>query len=182
MTRRRLESVTVFRIYSGFIFLSALATDVLMSETGYFDVSLLVSSLLFERADARILACSSTEKFFQVNFGSTISLYISRISLCDMTPGLVKLKVPDSLARAMFTKTGIISSSTVMEFGTEQTFSYLQILVMKFREWWYPVMGIRIRRFRTSESNWFMRRSVKPFTVEYEEPQKFGGLSSVKPR
>ena len=60
----------------------------------HFVTNLVASNSLFDRPAASTFACSSKEKFLYVNDSSMYFLYKSKISLCEITPGFVKLYTP----------------------------------------------------------------------------------------
>jgi hypothetical protein len=78
-----------------------------------FDAS---SSLLLQGA-LMTFACSSRVKFFHENPGLIYSQYISKISLCLTTPGLVKFQIPRKLCFAISIEIGSNSSKIVMLLG-----------------------------------------------------------------
>jgi hypothetical protein len=133
---------------------------------GYNVSNLVVSNILFDLSDNSIVFCSSKLKFSQVNFSSIISFTIVNISLCEITPGLVKLIVPTNLFFAISIIIGNNSGNTVMELYILHIFLYVIILLIKFFGELSNVIGILILIFKTSFSYICINLSVNPLTVE----------------
>src|SRR3989338_1827343 len=140
---------------------------IFISEPMRFNVfnNFVTSNSLFDRPAFKILDWSSIVKFSHVNVGSTYSLYISNISLCEIVPGFVKLYIPVSLLFANKIAAGHNSSRTDIEFGIFTTFLYFLIFVIKLRGCASGVNGIRMRNHNVFVNNGAARSSTIRFVL-----------------